>query len=113
MVPLHELRSRPVVYPAPRDGAVIKRFEQLDSDLYDLWEGLRNALDAMRRNKTMTTYRMADGSTVYDDYEFVTGPEWFEDCDDPTEVIKEVWRLESSQTLTFGPAPLTDEDAAE
>lgn len=51
----------------------------------------------------MTTYKMADGTEVFGEFSWVDGPEWFDDSEEPTEVIKEVWVLESTETVTFGP----------
>lgn len=49
--------------------------------------------------RTMTTYRRADGGDVIDEYAFVTGLEWFENDDEPTELIKEVWVLQEESTV--------------
>lgn len=49
---------------------------------------------------TMTTYRCADGELVAGEFMFVTGLEWFETDDEPTELIKQTWRLVESETIT-------------
>lgn len=54
--------------------------------------------------KTLTTYRLANGEPVFGEYEWVTGPEFFEKCDEPTTVIKEEWVLESAQEIVYGEA---------
>lgn len=48
------------------------------------------------------TYRMADGSLVASEYEFVTQTEWFDEdtFDEDTVVIKETWALVSTETIT-------------
>ena len=52
---------------------------------------------------TMTTYKMADASMVNEEFGWVTDLEYFEDEEEPTEVIEEVWVLKSSRTITVGP----------
>lgn len=55
--------------------------------------------------KEMTTYRMADGSYVYGDYERVGDTEWFEEDAyyGAVEVVRDVWVLKESTALTFHP----------
>lgn len=56
------------------------------------------------------TYRMADGTEIFGEYAWVTDPEFFEDGDEPIEVIKETWKLIGSETVTFKPSWWTDDD---
>lgn len=58
----------------------------------------------------MTTYRRADGELVYGEYLFVMQPEFFEDVDEPVEVIKETWTLTASERVTFTPPGWTGDD---
>lgn len=55
--------------------------------------------------KKMVTYRMADGSSVYGEYAFVTDTEWFTEGDDfePIEVVREEWLLMQTTPVTFHP----------
>lgn len=61
---------------------------------------LQNFMDHV---KTMTTYRMADGSQIFGEYSFVTETEFFDDSSEPTELIKETWTLWSSEAVTHIP----------
>jgi hypothetical protein len=54
-------------------------------------------------NEPFTTYRLADGELIFGEYSFVTDPDFFDDCDERIEVIKEVWQLVDEQLLFFGP----------
>lgn len=49
---------------------------------------------------TMITFRRADGELVAGEFMFVTGLEWFETDDEPTELVKQTWRLVESETIT-------------
>jgi hypothetical protein len=51
--------------------------------------------------KTKTTYRMANGDLIYGEYSYVGDLEFFEDSDEPTELVKETWVLVSSEQLTI------------
>ena len=50
--------------------------------------------------KTWTTYKRADGELICNEYGWVGHLEYFEDDDDPTELIEEVWQLVSTRTFT-------------
>ena len=53
---------------------------------------------------TMTTYKRVDGELICGEFGFVGELEWFEDDDEPTELIKEVWIRQSIENVTGGPA---------
>ncbi len=57
-------------------------------------------------DQTMTTYVRADGEMWGGEYSFITDDEpiddWTADEDDPVEVVREVWRLESRARRTYG-----------
>lgn len=52
---------------------------------------------------TMTTYRMADGDLVSGEFGWVANTEYFEDTEEPVELIKEVWVLQVAEDLTIFP----------
>ena len=54
--------------------------------------------------ETMTTYEMANGDDIYGEYRFVCELEYLEGSDEPTDIIKKVWRLESEEAITVTPA---------
>lgn len=56
-----------------------------------------------------TTYRRQDGESICDEYSFVTELEWFEDDDEPTDLIEERWVLQSTRAFTIN-EPEPDED---
>lgn len=62
----------------------------------------RAAVDVQERPRTWTTYRMANGEPIWGDYAWVDSPEFFDDLDEPIEVVKEVWVLQNSDVVTFG-----------
>jgi hypothetical protein len=49
----------------------------------------------------MTTYRMADGSQVYGEYSFVTDLEFFDESDEPVELVKETWILRFREHVRY------------
>ncbi len=49
---------------------------------------------------TLTTYERADGEPIAGEFDFVTQLEWFEDDDEPTELIKRTWHLVEVVTMT-------------
>lgn len=59
--------------------------------------------------KTMTTYRMANGDLIFGEYGFVNDPDYFDEVDQPTEVVREKWSLIEAETIIFG-ADEDDED---
>ncbi len=61
-----------------------------------------------RTARTMTTYRMADGSEIYGEYSWVEDPDYFDGADPPAEVMRERWALVESETLTL-PEEATDD----
>lgn len=63
-------------------------------------------------DETWTTYKMADGSDVWGEYGFVTELDWFEDCDDPTEIAEEAWRLVTRRKGTVYPQTQLCDDCA-
>ena len=48
---------------------------------------------------TLTTYSLADGELIFGEYSFVTTDDFFDDIDEPTEIIKQVWVLRSEERL--------------
>lgn len=50
---------------------------------------------------TMTTYRRADGELIYGEFSFVCDTEFFEDADETTEYVEEVWELKAARTFTL------------
>ena len=74
---------------------------------------LRDAILASQPERvecpTMTIYRRADGEPIYGEYDFVTQTEWFEDIDEPVELIMEDWSLTGSKLVTLYPALWTYE----
>ena len=88
-------------------------------------DALRTALEAAEARavpegaQRRTTYRNADGEPVVGEYSFVDGTEWWEDDDQLSDVVKEVWVLASAETLHLpenlvqsaeGPCIYCDED---
>jgi hypothetical protein len=60
------------------------------------------------------TYRMADGSQIDGEFSWTEDLEWWENDTEPTELIKETWRLISSETITVNPDVAdVDEEATE
>ena len=51
---------------------------------------------------TMVTYRMADGSLVWSEYDLVWDEEFFEEVDEPIDVTVETWVRVSTKTVTYG-----------
>lgn len=68
-------------------------------------EDCMNALIAAAQKgihgKILTTYRRADGVSI-GDYDWVVHTEFFDDLDEPIEVIEEIWLLTKSETIMFG-----------
>lgn len=58
---------------------------------------------------TFTTYKRTDGEMIGGEFSFVTGLEWFDDDDEPTELLRETWVLKSTAVIMVGPAPVTEE----
>lgn len=56
--------------------------------------------------RTMTTYKRYDGEMVAGEYGWVADIEFFEDDDEPTKVVKEVWTLQSEEVLVVGGSAL-------
>jgi hypothetical protein len=50
-----------------------------------------------------TTYRRADGELIAGEYGYTSELEWFENDDEPTDLIEEVWVLSSSRPLRVVP----------
>lgn len=50
-------------------------------------------------DKTMTTYKRADGELIGGEFGWVADPEYFEDDDEPTQIVEEVWALQSTRTV--------------
>lgn len=53
----------------------------------------------------MVTYRRVDGEAIAGEYDFVTQLEWFETDYEPTDLLKQTWRLVSEEEITVGSAP--------
>lgn len=45
------------------------------------------------------TYRMADGSLVAGEFGWVADPDYFDDVDEPVEVIRETWSLVETEVI--------------
>lgn len=52
--------------------------------------------------RTMTTYKRYDGELIAGEYGWVADVEFFEDDDEPTKVVKEVWKLQSTEVVVVG-----------
>lgn len=52
----------------------------------------------------MTTWKLADGGLIVDEYSFVTSDDWFDDIDEPVELTKEVWVCQSSEFVKIYPS---------
>ncbi len=57
----------------------------------------------------MTTYRRADGEPIWGQFDFVQHEEFFEELDEPLEVVVETWALQASTTRTFVPSWWSDD----
>jgi hypothetical protein len=53
--------------------------------------------------ETFTTYKMADGDLIYGEFGWVEHTEFFDDADEPTPLIKEVWVLQERTPYTHHP----------
>ena len=60
----------------------------------------RQQFDEMERR---VTFRMADGSLIYGEYDYVHDTEYFEGADEPVEVIREVWHRTNKRPFTIHP----------
>lgn len=69
-------------------------------------------LETTTDQKLWVTYKLANGDLVGGEYGFVTDDEFFDDIDEPVEVVKQTWRLVSSETVTFKPPWYEDEEPA-
>jgi hypothetical protein len=58
---------------------------------------------AVADERTLTTYRRADGAPVLDRYDLVLNAEPFAEPPETVEVIEETWTLTSSRPITFEP----------
>jgi hypothetical protein len=47
--------------------------------------------------ETKTTYEMADGSDIYGEYDYVEQLEFFDGGDEPVDLVKKVWVLQSAE----------------
>ncbi len=54
---------------------------------------------------TMTTYRLVNGGLIAGEFSFVTEVDWFDADDDPTELIQEVWVVQSRRTMVAPAVP--------
>jgi hypothetical protein len=63
----------------------------------------RNEQQVTAVGDSWTTYRLADGDLIGGEFSFVTDTEFFEERDEPVDVVKETWVLQSSETVTFKP----------
>lgn len=55
------------------------------------------------RTETLVTYKMADGSLIGGEFSWTTGTEFFDDCDEPADVVREVWQLVTRESLRLNP----------
>ncbi len=53
---------------------------------------------------TMTTYKRADGDLICGEFGWVADIEYFDDDDEPTELVEEVWVRQSVRTFTKRPS---------
>lgn len=53
--------------------------------------------------ETLVTYKRSDGEPI-DGFDWVTGPEWFDDIDRPMELVKEVWERQSVEKVVHTPS---------
>lgn len=69
---------------------------------------LRPAVEAVkkaRRAEPWTTYKIADGSLVWGEYEWVGELQFFEEVDEPVTLLKETWVCVSREQIVVGPKP--------
>lgn len=59
----------------------------------------------MSAEAEFTTYRMANGEHVFDEFAFVTNLEWLTDTEEPVTLIKETWTLRDREEIVVMPAP--------
>jgi hypothetical protein len=52
----------------------------------------------------LVTYKMADGSLIGGEFSWTTDLEFFDEGDDPSEVVREWWRLVRRERLRINPA---------
>lgn len=52
--------------------------------------------------KEMTTYKRADGELILDEFGWVADIEYFDDDDEPTQLIEERWQLVSTRKMWAG-----------
>lgn len=74
--------------------------EQLDRALEEL-RAVYAENQRLMEGKLWVTYRMEDGSDIYGEFAFVTDPEFFDDTDDECRVVKETWKLVTSEVVIF------------
>lgn len=61
---------------------------------------------------TFDTFKMANGEPVLGEYEFVTGTDgWFDDIDEPVELLHEVWVRVAVQNYTIYPTDWDERNA--
>lgn len=53
-------------------------------------------------SEELVTYKRTDGEPI-GEFVWVVGLEWFEDDDEPTDLIKETWVLASREEITVKP----------
>lgn len=61
----------------------------------------------------LVTYRNADGKPIAGEFDFVMGLEWFDDLDEPIELVRERWVLGERETIVVKPSwwdDLKDDD---
>lgn len=79
---------------------------EIKANIYEFMAAMERATDAVNKFRatfrTLTTYRRADGETIYGEYDWAVDPKFFDEDLEPIEVIKETWRLINSETMMFG-----------
>jgi hypothetical protein len=88
------------------DPHILEQLRRLNEELTALYAENQRLMNS----KLWVTYRMEDGSDIYGEYAWVTGPEFFDDTDDECRVVKETWRLVGSEVLVFNEAEPDDDD---
>ena len=63
------------------------------------WEAMLEGRDVR-----LVTYKMADGDLVNDEFGWVTDTDFFDDVDEPIDLVKEVWVRVSVEDYTHHPS---------
>lgn len=81
---------------------VAQMVARIDAQTAEL-RAARARIEELEGAETMVTYKMADGSSVAGEFGWVSSLDYFDEDDEPSDVVEEVWSLVSRRTITVGP----------